>query len=98
MKMNIYTLSYEIYAFSISRHAKAMIRILPTVFREYGANPVETQNLASSVGSIATHAGNKALTKLDLPTRETQDFASLLFITCIMILSFLLCIAMASAQ
>ena len=66
-------------------------------FREYGANPVCMQNLASPVEPISTHAGNKALTKLDLPTRETQDFASLLFITCIMILSFLLFIAMAPA-
>ena len=32
MGMNIYTLSYEIYVFSISHHARAMIRILPTVF------------------------------------------------------------------
>ena len=31
MEMNIYTLSYEIYVFSISHHTKAMIRILPTV-------------------------------------------------------------------
>ena len=31
MEMNIYTLSYEIYVFSISHHAKAMIWILPTV-------------------------------------------------------------------
>jgi hypothetical protein len=31
MGMNIYTLSYEIYVFTISHHAKAMIRILPTV-------------------------------------------------------------------
>lgn len=32
MEMNIYTLSYEIYVFSISHHTRAMIRILPTVF------------------------------------------------------------------
>ena len=67
------------------------------LFMEHGASPVETQNLASPVGSIATHAGNKALTKLDLPTCETQDFASLLLVACVMILSFLLCIAMAQA-
>lgn len=30
MKMNIYTLSYEIYVFSISHHAKAVKQILPT--------------------------------------------------------------------
>ena len=63
-----------------------------------GASPVETQNIASPVEPISTHAGNKTFTILDLPTRETQDFASLLFITCIIILSFLHCIAMASAQ
>ena len=56
------------------------------------------QNIASPVEPIAINAHNNALTINDLPTRETQDFASLLFITCIMILSFLLCIAMASAQ
>ena len=55
------------------------------------------QNIASPVESIAINAHNKALTINDLPTSETQDFASLLFITCIMILSFLLCIAMAPA-
>ena len=55
------------------------------------------QNLASPVEPISTHAGNKTLTILDLPTCETQDFASLLFITYVMILRFLLCIAMASA-
>ena len=47
-------------------------------FREYGASPVETQNLVSPVESIAINAHNKALTILDLPTCETQDFASLL--------------------
>ena len=56
------------------------------------------QNIASPVEPIAIYAHNKALTILDLPTRETQYFASLLFITCIIILSFLLCFAMASAQ
>ena len=56
------------------------------------------QNLASPVEPIATHAHNKALTILVLPTCETQDFASLLFITYVMILRFLLCIAMAPAQ
>ncbi len=30
MGMNIYTLSYEIYVFSISHHAKAVKQILPT--------------------------------------------------------------------
>ena len=64
---------------------------------EHGVSPVETQNLASPVESIAINAHNKAFMMKDLPTRETQDFASLLFITCIMILSFLLCIAMAPA-
>ena len=43
-----------------------------------GVSPVETQNLASPVEPIAIHAHNKALTILDLPTCETQDFASLL--------------------
>ena len=62
-----------------------------------GVSPVETQNLASPVEPISTHAGNKTLTILDLPTCETQDFASLLFITYVMILRFLLCIAMAPA-
>ena len=47
-------------------------------FREYGASPVCMQNLASPVESIAIHAHNKTFTILDLPTRETQDFASLL--------------------
>ena len=56
------------------------------------------QNIASPVESIAIYAHNNALTINDLPTCETQDFASLLFITCIMILRFLLCIAMAPAQ
>ena len=56
------------------------------------------QNIASPVEPIAIYAHNNALTINDLPTCETQDFASLLFITCIMILRFLLCIAMASAQ
>ena len=36
------------------------------------------QNIASPVEPISTHAGNKTLTILDLPTCETQDFASLL--------------------
>lgn len=31
MGMNIYTLSYEIYVFTISHHAKAVRRILHTV-------------------------------------------------------------------
>ena len=62
-----------------------------------GVSPVETQNLASPVEPMAINAGNKAFTILVLPTCETQDFASLLFITCIMILRFLLCIAMAPA-
>lgn len=56
------------------------------------------QNIASPVEPIAIHAHNNALTINDLPTRETQDFASLLLITYVMILSFLLCIAMAQAQ
>lgn len=30
MKMNIYTLSYEIYVFIISHHTKAVKQILPT--------------------------------------------------------------------
>lgn len=30
MGMNIYTLSYEIYAFSISHYTKAVKQILPT--------------------------------------------------------------------
>ena len=56
------------------------------------------QNIASPVESIAIHAHNNALTINDLPTCETQDFASLLFITYVMILRLLLCIAMAPAQ
>ena len=56
------------------------------------------QNIASPVEPMAINAGNKTFTILVLPTCETQDFASLLFITCIMILRFLLCFAMASAQ
>ena len=45
---------------------------------------VETQNLASHVESIATHAHNNALTAKGLPNCETQDFASLLFTGIIM--------------
>lgn len=32
MKMNIYTLSYEIYVFIISHHTKAVKQILPTFY------------------------------------------------------------------
>ena len=49
-----------------------------TLYRN-GASPVETQNLASPVESIATHAHNNAFMIKDLPICETQDFASLLF-------------------